>query len=548
MPSVVAQSQPVPPLKPIEQLPKSNPTPLPTQSPPTISPPSRIEPEVLPEIPKKIRVLRYEVQGSTVFAAKELEAVTEKFKGLVTFEQIRDAKAAIEALYRNRKFLTTTVIIPTNQPPLSVNGAVVRVQVKEGVLEDIKVIGTRRLNPSYVRSRLAIAAQKPLNNDRLIEALRLLQQDPLIETVSAELSNGIQPNTSLLEVTIRERQSFNAQLALDNNRSPSIGSNQRRVQLTEGNLLGLGDNITLAYTNTQGSNTIDASYSIPLSPRNTSLSFNFGSTSSRVVEEPFNILDINSKSRYYEVSLRHPLILRAREDSTQELAIGLTGSQLNSETTLLGIPYQLSTGSDEMGRTRISALRFFQEYIQRSNRSVLVARSQFNLGLSILNSTINTNAPDSRFFYWQGQARWFQQLAPETNLILQTKAQLSTRSLVPLEQLAIGGQATVRGYRQDLLLTDNGVLASVELQLPLLKSPTNVVHIAPFFDFGSVWNYDAETTPNPSVLFSTGLGVQWRSRNLIARLDWGIPLVNVSNRRNTWQEKGIYFSVRYFPF
>ncbi|WP_257236167.1 hypothetical protein [Nostoc sp. 'Peltigera malacea cyanobiont' DB3992] len=41
-------------------------------------------------------------------------------------------------------------------------------------------------------------------------------------------------------------------MILDNTRSPSIGSFQRRIQVNEANLLGLGDSLSLGYSNTDG--------------------------------------------------------------------------------------------------------------------------------------------------------------------------------------------------------------------------------------------------------------------------------------------------------
>jgi hemolysin activation/secretion protein len=72
-------------------------------------------------------------------------------------------------------------------------------------------------------------------------------------------------------------------------------------------------------------------------------------------------------------------------------------------------------------------------------------------------------------------------LAPETLLLLRGNVQLSTTSLVPLEQFSLGGLQSVRGYRQDLLLTDNGAFAWAEVRLPVLRVPDwkAVLQIAP---------------------------------------------------------------------
>ncbi len=544
-PAIAQTTPPAPPQ--IDRLPQPIPSTLPIQptplQPPTVTPPN-------PSIPatEKIKVLRYEVVGSTVFSAKELAQITQLFTGEVTFDRLQSAKNAIEKLYFDRQYLTSGAYIPTGQI-LAIDGAVVRIQIIEGKLEDIQVKGATRLNPEYIRSRLRVATQPPLNHDRLIEGLRLLQQDPLIGSISAELSSGIQPGTNLLEIKVTENRTFTSEVATNNNRPPSIGSWQRRAQLSETNVTGWGDRVILAYSNTDGSNGIDFSYTVPLNASQTSLSVNIGGTNSQIIEEPYRSLDLTTQSRYAELSVRQPLIRRAWQDATEEFALSLTGSKLESTSALGATPYPLTPGADNNGRLGVSALRFGQEYVRRDRRSVLALRSQLNFGVNALNSTINNNAPDSRFFAWQGQGRWLQQLAPNTDLILQGRAQLADRSLVALEQFAIGGQSSVRGYRQDALLADNGVFASAELQLPIASFSQNVLQITPFLDVGTVWKNgrSSQSDRSTNTLLATGLGLQWRSDNLWARLDWGIPLINLAGRRSNWQDNGIYFSVRYFP-
>ena len=543
--SASAQSNPPTPPQ-IERLPQPIPSVLPIQPVP-LTPPTQTPAN--PSVPAtaRIKVLRYEVVGSTVFSAQELAQITQPFTGEVTFDKLQAAKNAIERLYLDRQYLTSGAYIPTGQT-LSIDGAVVRIQIVEGKLENIQVTGTQRLQPEYIRSRLAVATRQPLNNDRLIEGLRLLQQDPLIGSIAAELSSGIQPGTNLLEIKVTENQTFHSEIATNNHRPPSIGSWQRRGQISEANVTGWGDTLILAYSNTDGSNGIDTSYTVPLSPSQTTLSVNLGGTNSRIIEEPYRSLDLTTNSRYAEVSVRQPLLRRAGQDSTQEFALSLTGSRLESSSALGGTPYPLSPGADDNGRIGVSAVRFGQEYLYRDRRSVLALRSQLNVGVGALNSTINTNAPDSRFVSWQGQGRWLQQLAPNTDLIVQGRVQLADRSIVALEQFAVGGQSTVRGYRQDALLADNGAFASVELQLPIGQSETSVFQVAPFIDAGTVWNKFLRSGNTSNTLLSTGLGLQWRTERLSARIDWGIPLINIPGSKNSWQDRGLYFSVRYFPF
>jgi hemolysin activation/secretion protein len=63
----------------------------------------------------------------------------------------------------------------------------------------------------------AIASQiHSLNQKRLLEALQLLQLNPLIQNISAELAAGTRPGTSVLEVNVTEAKTFNTQLVADN--------------------------------------------------------------------------------------------------------------------------------------------------------------------------------------------------------------------------------------------------------------------------------------------------------------------------------------------
>lgn len=542
----------IPPPQPIP--PPSTPAPLPPPEELIPSPPTPQTPLPTPGIPAAITVKRFEVIGNTVFSQQELDRVLAPFINRpLSFTELFQARSAVTQLYIDSGYITSGALIP----PQTLRAGVVRIQVLEGELEAINVNGTRRLQQNYVRSRIATRTAKPLNQNRLLEALQLLQLDPLIDNISAELSAGSRPGTSILEVRVREAKTFGSQLAIDNGRAPSVGSFRRRAQLSEANLLGLGDGIRVAYSNTDGSNSVDATYSLPLNSRNGTISFDYGITGSHIIEPPFDTLDINANSRYYELTWRQPL----RQTPTQEFALGLTASRRETDISSsvleeAGTPLSvLSPGADDNGRTRVSAVRFFQEWTQRGSRQALAARSQFNIGLGVLNATVNDDAPDSLFLSWRGQAQLVRLLAPETLLVLRGEVQLADRTLLAIEQFGIGGQESIRGYRQDILLADNGVFASAEVRLPIYRSPQrrSVIQLAPFVDVGTVWNTSGDrvtesNTSDADTLVSVGLGLRWELGGLTARLDWGIPLIDISTRGRTWQESGVYFSVISNPF
>jgi hemolysin activation/secretion protein len=546
--SAQTSAQTVPTIPPQDLIPLPVPTPLPTpQIPPALPPidlqPTPVLPGAIPgAIPGTIVVERFEVLGSTIFTAAELAKITAPFtQRPISFPELLQAAAAVTKRYTDQGYLTSGAIVP----PQTLEQGVVTLQVVEGELEAINITGTRRLNPNYVRSRLQLATQKPLNTRRLLEALQLLQLNPVIQTLSTELSTGTRPGQNLLEVRVEEAPAFQFQVGLDNGRSPAVGSFRRRAQLSHANLLGQSDDFRVAYENTDGSNSVDGSYTLPINSRNGALSFNFSAADSRIIESPFDAIDIESQSRSVNLTFRQPLV----QTPNREIALGFTLSHQQNDTSLLGVPFQLSPGANDRGETRISALRFSQEWLNRGARSVVAVRSQFSLGVGTF-ATVNNDAPDSRFLAWQGQAQWARLLAPDTLLLVRSSVQLADQSLVPLEQFSVGGAVTVRGYRQDRLLTDNGAVVSAELRLPILRGANDgVLQLTPFVDFGTAWNSSGRANPDPKTLVSVGLGLQWQqSDRLSARLDWGIPLVPVASGDRTWQENGIHFTITYNLF
>ncbi|NDJ24831.1 BamA/TamA family outer membrane protein [Nostoc sp. B(2019)] len=529
-------------------------TPLPSDVLPQPSEQEQLLPPPIPEsqilqpdnLNVKFKVDQIKVIGSTIFKPEDFAAVTSSFVGReLTFAELLQIKDAITKLYTDKGYVTTGALIT----PQTVEAGVIQVQVIEGSLQEIKIVGNRRLQSEYIRDRIQLGAGKPLNVPRLLEKLQLLRLNPRIQNLSAELQTGARPGTNVLRVEVEEADTFKLTATLDNGRSPSVGSFRRGVDVQEANLLGLGDTLSVGYANTDGSNTVNTNYTLPINAHDGTVFFGFSQGWNNVIEKPFNTLDIQANSRFYELGYRQPLM----QKPTQELAVGLSFSHQESQTEL-GIDniggFALSPGADADGKTKVSALRFSQEYTQRSNKQVFAARSQFSLGVDWFSANINEDAPDSRFFAWRGQAQWVRQLASDTLFLARGDLQLAADSLVPLEQFGLGGQLSVRGYRQDILLTDNGMLLSAEFRLPILRAPKmgGLLQLTPFIDIGKGWNHNGKN-PSPSTLVGSGLGMLWtQGDNFWARLDWGIPLISVEGEKRSLQENGLYFSVRYSPF
>ncbi len=497
------------------------------------------------DVPEQIIVKEFDVVGSSVFSEQELAAAVKPYRNRpLTLPELFQARSIITKLYTDKGYVNSGAYIP----PQELDDGKVKIAVLEGKLEGINVSGTDRLTPRYISSRIEAAAGKPVNVESLLAALQLLRLDPLINNVSAELSAGIQPGTSLLDIQVEEADVFDLSTSFNNKKSPSVGSNQRSASFNHGNLLGLGDRFNFTFSNTKGSNSFDLAYSLPINSKNGTITAAYGSNSNDVVEEPFvSAIDLESQSRYFELNLRQPVVLKPN----RELAMGLSFSRSQSETFLDNNGFPLSRGADEEGETKISALRFFQEYVNRDDKKVLAFRSQFSVGIDAFDASSNDDGvPDSTFFAWRGQSQWVRRLDEDFLFLLRGDVQVAGGALVPLEQFRVGGVNSARGYRQDLSLGDSGIFGSAELRVPILrfKQVDGLVQIAPFFDIGTLWNTDDVEIAN-ATLPSLGLGLNFAMGDRFnARLDYGIPLVDIETEGDSLQEDGFHFSVDYSFF
>ncbi|OKH43546.1 hypothetical protein NIES30_24650 [Phormidium tenue NIES-30] len=514
------------------------PEPIPPEE-PLLRPETTPEESAPPTEELVFTVDRIEVVGNTVLDS-EIAALVEPLEGnALSLADLLGLRTAITELYQSNGYVTSGAFLPTNQ---DLGSGVVQIQVIEGGVETIQVNGLGRLREGYVRDRIALATQSPLQIAQIEDALRLLQIDPLLERVDAELTAGSRPGQNILILDVAEADPLSAAITLDNSQSSSIGSWQAEAQVQHRNVLGLGDAASLRYGHTEGLNLYELRYGLPLNARDGTLQLRYENVSSRIVTPQFVDAGIRSNSQTLALSLRQPL----SRSISQEFALGLAFDLRESRSFILNdIPFSFSIGP-ENGVAKVSALRFSQDWLARDLRRVVAARSQFSLGLGLFDATVNDSGTDGRFFAWLGQFQWVERVSPNLLLVSRVNAQLTPNSLLPLERFSVGGQDTVRGYAQNQIVTDNAVIGSVELRIPLSATPNQLLLI-PFVDAGTGWNTLTES-PTPSVLLGTGLGVQWQPIPTASLgFTYGIPLIGVLNRGNSWQENGFYFTFTYQP-
>jgi len=257
------------------------------------------------------------------------------------------------------------------------------------------------------------------------------------------------------------------------------------------------------------------------------------------VEEAFEALDIQSESESFGLTVRHPVYRTPNTD----VALAVVLEHRENETFLLGEPFSLSRGATN-GTSTVSVVRFRQELVHRTQQEVIAARSTFSFGVDALDASTGPEA-DGRFITWLGQGQYVRRIGDaDSQLILRGSVQWSNNPLLTLEQFAIGGVDTVRGYRENQIVRDNGVAFSAEWRIPLIQDANGrgLLHLAPFFDIGAGWN-DREGSEALDIA-SVGVGVLFNPTDRLSmQLYWGYPFRDFDDPEDDLQDAGIHFSI-----
>jgi hemolysin activation/secretion protein len=247
------------------------------------------------------------IRGNRALSNEELDAITAEYEGRsVTVEELHGLRQRLSRAYFDQGYVNSGVIIPDQQ----VSDGIITFQVIEGELSNVVIDGNKALRDSYLQNRVTRGISDPLNIGELQTSLRLLQEEPLVSSVNAQLIPGDTHGSGTLNLTINEEPPFELIIAVDNHRSPSVSEERGTIYLAHRSLFGRGDVLAGRFGLTQGVQDHGFSYSLPVSAYDTRIEGYYSKADSDIVEKPFDTLDINSVVESAGIVISHPFIRR----------------------------------------------------------------------------------------------------------------------------------------------------------------------------------------------------------------------------------------------
>ncbi|PXW78168.1 hemolysin activation/secretion protein [Blastomonas natatoria] len=422
----------------------------------------------------------------------------------------------------------------------------------------------RGLSDAYVLRRMPSARAIPLNGLAIERDFRTLAADEAIATVKADLQPGHEPGVARLNLLVDPAPRFAVQASIANSRSPAVGGLRFGTGLSVRNALLAGDRIGFDAGLTAGRPDAQFEYSAPFVHPALRLEARGGYNRAAVVDAPLRNLSIRARDQFIEGGFALTVWQRplspAALDGTPEISaqsVTLSSGVIHRQTRtfLLGQPFSFSPGSVR-GLAEYSALRLGMEWTRRSSGTVWIAQGRFTQGIEGSRSDIvGIAAPSPRFRSFSGQISHARRLGDKGwELRARIAGQYGTGVLYAAERFVAGGSATVRGYRESLLLADRGVIGSVELARAVTIGSGAVGALglrwgsftpSVFADGAVMRNATRGFQPQPGEIASIGASLAWTpSPSLSARLTYGAALIDapITGSRDV-QDDGLSFAL-----
>lgn len=460
--------------------------------------------------------------GNSVFSEKELQGlVSSDFGKKLTFDQIKGMAAKVENHYHEKGYQIAKVIIPKQAMK---PGGVLKLQVLEGRLGEVRVSGNKRYSSSRVTDTFyAFTPQNKAFTISEVERPLVLLNSRSGIAVNSTLASGAKTGETDVEITVKEEPRVKGTIEFNNFGSEDSGEYRFIPYVSLPNMTGAGDELSLFGVISPDSIESwywQAGYMRPINSRGTAINFYYGQGNNQIGND-YAILDIKGENSTGGVGLSHRIIYSAR--TSLELQSWFEWQDMDQ--TMLGY----TTSDDRVRKLRIGA-NF--DHTDSSGRTIVSFNIHQGLG-EVLGGMDNNDYYSSRAYAKAdngftktvlGVMR-LQNFTPSLYGILNFTGQYSVDPLVSGEQMYTGGANTVRGQPQSCYSGDSGILINAELRYSVLPE-ASLLQLAAFFDHGQTY-IQKPIIGQKQWSSLSGAGVGLRSNiyeGLDLRLDIAVPV------------------------
>ena len=452
------------------------------------------------------------VTGNTVYESEDIIQVIGVKRGeILNRNTLHDGMTAVLEKYHNDGYIWMKFANMEDTPE-----GVINLKISEGVLEDFKVKGNKKTREKVILRELRQKPGEPFNANLMRRSMERIYNLGFFEDVNMKPTPGFEPDAIIMEINVEERRTGTFGVGAGYNTSEGlIGS----VNIGDKNFLGMGDAIYISYE--KSARESDA-HGFIFSYRRPWLDAKETAGTLRIFHRTYQYYDYDTegdlKERYMrrfsggELTVSRPwseystnyLTLRQRKDSyVRHVSSGNAGDRSGAE----GAQWR----DENFGTTRSIEWQHVTDTRDNIYNPTRGGRASIDLEVggifggdfkfqkvSIDNQHFFKAGNHNQVWAWRGSYGW------------------GRGDMTEFNQFRVGGQDSLRGYRDDQFRGNRMFLATLEYRFPLFKQVQGIV----FTDWGGAWNSNL-LPKGGDIHGSVGVGFALNTPFGPFRLDYG---------------------------
>lgn len=458
------------------------------------------------------------LSGNTVESTETLQGlITMKTGEILNSRELNKDVMAIQEQYRRDGYILAKI----TDMNIDKNG-ILTLKVNEGILEGYKVKGNTKTKERVILREMRQKPGEPFNSKLARRSMQRVYNLGFFEDVNIKMNPGVDPNAVVMELDVTEKRTGSFGIGAGYSSEDGVIG---MVSIGDTNFRGTGDAISLSYE-TSGDDTDAHGYTF--SYRRPWLDSKETVGTFRIYNRTYEYDDYDESGDLKETYMRkysggeltfgrpvseystNYLTLRNRKDSyVKHVDDGNMGDRSNDRKWI----------DDNFGTTR--SITF--EHVTDTRDNVYNPMSGSRLSLS---GEFAGFGGDFDFQKYTVDGQRYVRAGRAQVFALRARYGVGTGDISEFNQYRIGGQGSLRGYREDQFRGDREFLGTVEYRFPVVKK----VQGALFTDWGGAW--DSGLTPD-DLHASVGVGISLTTPIGPLRFDYG------------WGEDGgrVHFSV-----
>ena len=341
--------------------------------------------------------------------------------------------------------------------------------------------------------------------------------------VQIEILPGTRQGWSVVHLTATPEFPLSASVSFDNSGQKSTGVGQINGGLTGNNLLGLADSWFVsggrssAFSHAKDAQNFAAGVSVPYGYSLLDYSYSWNNYLSTIDNNGY-LWRSSGDTETHRVNLSH--VLFRNGDIKTGVSVGL--SHRINRNYLDDVLLQSSS-------RKLTSLLFGLNHTQKIFGGVATFNPTFSRGMPWLDAESdgnkNSDLPKAQFRKWSLNASFQRPVAENLWWLVSAYGQWTPDRLYGSERMTIGGETSVRGFKEQSISGDNGAYWRNELNYTLFKLPV-IGQVSALTALDCGWLHsDKLDCYSAGTLWGTAAGLSTTNRWVSTSFTIGLPLV-----------------------